>query len=290
MNLKIFGDTIPIDWTALAVKMPFAPMHELAEKYKLDNRSYDHFRYFNDVRTVASLEDLSRTFEQHWTMPHVNLNMLEYRIRHRAINTITALDQATPDTVCINLGGGMHHAGKYPNTGYAYSLINDICWAVDYQLEQGQPIQILDFDFHYGGGTFEYYYNHPNVEIFDMHHPKGLLAKHAILPQRERTPIKFTYSTNTLKSLSYTFSQNQHKVLLNIGTDWLASDPLFGKYGQMFDGDLLAVWTDTIASIVNRKIPLAITMGGGYSNVGLPVYEELISWVRQYEPAQASAS
>jgi acetoin utilization deacetylase AcuC-like enzyme len=272
MNTKLFGDTTPINWQELGVRMPFAPMHELAGKYELTQQPH------GDLGMLMTLvpEDILRTFETK-TITDTQGYHLAQRIAYRAKNTVAALDQATPSTLCINLGGGYHHAGKYPDTGYAYSLINDICWAVDYQLEQNKTIGIIDLDFHFGGGTLEYYQWNEHVFIYDSFHPKGVLQKHMHL-EKSLVP-------DAILTVPHVMDYTADKYILNIGTDWFIDDPLFGKYGHMPAADLIKVWQGTIQQIVDHKIPLAITMGGGYGDVGLSLYSELITWIQQYQPA-----
>lgn len=271
MQIKLFGDTQKIDWPALGVSMPFAPMHELAENYQLESNEAIIEQY--NVRITK--EQVLRTFELQ-DIDYDQYANLCRRMAYRTNNTITALDQCTPDTICINLGGGYHHAGKYPKDGYAYSLINDIIWAVDYQLGKGDTIGIIDLDFHFGGGTAVYYHQNPKVALCDFHHMCGILMHHTdfamdiyngdILAMKQLKPIQQLPTVE--------------KILLNIGTDWYQDDALFGQYGQMLACDLLEAWWNTVRQITIRKIPLCITMGGGYGSAGLPLYEEFISGLR----------
>ena len=48
----------------------------------------------------------------------------------------------------------------------------------------------------------------------------------------------------------------------------------------MHPGSLFDVWAETIEQIVNQKIPLTITMGGGYGDAGLSLYKSLIAWIQ----------
>lgn len=253
--------------------MPFAPMHELAEKYEKELVSPD-FEYRPDLGISICSSYLDRTFElSAWSMMlHTDSHKLVNRIQYRTGNTVAALDQATPDTICVNLGGGYHHAGKYPDTGYAYSLINDIIWAVDYQLEQSKAVGIIDLDFHFGGGTYEHYQWNEHVQLYDQHHPKGELQKH----------MAWSYFGNRQTKLAlFPVWDNMDKILLNIGTDWYKNDALFGRYGRMEADDLLNVWKATISQITQKNIPLAITMGGGYGPDVISLYDDLIQWLQQ---------
>lgn len=276
MKLKIFGDTTPINWSAMGIKMPFAPMHELAQLYELTSQPQ------GDLGMLMTLQpqDIDRTFETRAITVQQGRDLAQ-RIAYRAKNTVAALDQCTPNAVCINLGGGYHHAGKYPNMGYAYSLINDIIWAVDYQLEQDKTVGIIDLDFHFGGGTwYKYRYNHwDTVNIIDVHHPQGILQKHGDTTGRLSRSYFTTETLSTPRVFPMCIPTNVDKIILNIGTDWYKNDTLFGQYGKMDGGEILDAWKLTIKQITSVNTPLAITMGGGYGPHGLKLYESLISWL-----------
>lgn len=279
MDVKLFGDTTPINWELLGVKMPFAPMHQLATKYPLTTPAQKYYPNIDSEFPVIDLGDILRTFELTQVDTWEALR-LRQRIVYRTANTVAALDTCSPDSVSINVGGGMHHAGKKASSGYAYSLVNDIIWAVDYQLEQRTPnytIGIIDLDFHFGGGTAEYYEDNLQVHLNDYYHPKGVLMKHTQL-------IKQFHQDWIMSSSLHDISipDNCDTILLNIGTDWYHLDPLFGKYGDMVSADILDVWWKTIKQITERKIPLCITMGGGYGSCGLQLYAELISWIKDF--------
>jgi hypothetical protein len=269
MRTLIFGDKTSINWTGLGVRMPFAPMHELAEKYELTNGDEKYFPL--PLRCIMPLQNhIARTFELKYKLTKEQIWELADRIEHRTVNTMAALDACSSDTICINLGGGMHHSGKYPNTGYAYSLINDIIWAVDYQLDKNPDIRIgiWDIDFHYAGGTIEYYRNNPRVDVFSECAPlRGVLYQHQHLRQEGLGCCML--DSNTVD-----------KVLLNLGTDYSTEDELFGQYAWYDRAWVMALWKNTITYILEYKKPLAITFGGSYGDAGLSMYEELISWLQ----------
>ena len=263
MRVKLFGDTTPIDWQALNVKMPFAPMHELVNKYELIKVEQSYI-----PKMEIHVDNLDKIFEA--DMSVVEGRELFKRIKYRANNTVAALDQCTSDKVCINLNGGYHHSGKYPNTGYAYSLINDHIWATDYQLEKNPNIRIgiWDIDFHYAGGTIEYYIDNPRVDVFSESNPlKGTLHKHQHL--REACLGCYAIELNKVD-----------KILLNLGTDYSKEDKLFGDMAWYDRSWVMAIWKNTITEILRCKKPLAITFGGSYGDAGLSMYEELITWLQ----------
>jgi hypothetical protein len=264
MKVKLFGDVTPVDWAALNIRMPFAPMHELAEKYELTEVKKSYIPALEN-----NVDDLGHIFE-------TDINVLDgrelfKRVKYRANNTVAALDRCTPDTICINLNGGYHHAGKYPNTGYAYSLINDHIWATDYQLERYNNIRIgiWDNDFHYAGGTIEYYKDSSQVDVFSEHAPlRGVLYKHQHL--RQEGLGCYMFDLNTVD-----------KVLLNLGTDYSTEDELFGQYAWYDRSWVMAFWKNTIMHVLEHRTPLAITFGGSYGDKGISMYKEIITFCQE---------
>lgn len=278
MQTKLFSNPSLINWIDFDIHMPFAPLYELANKYKLVPLDQIYTDYVQIPE--PSKQNLQQTFEFKSAINFHKYKPLIERIKYNTTNTVAALDSCTTNCISVHIGGGYHHAGKYPNTGYAYSLINDICWAVDYQLEQNKTIGIIDLDFHFGGGTWKYYrqISATKVYIADLFHPKGILYKH-------RSLNNVWAGLHTLEPPQYI--PDRDKYIVNLGTDWLSTDSLFGKYGNMESDDLLNVWIDTIGSILDRRIPLAITCGGGYGSRGLRVYEGLIDWLQAYSPTDS---
>lgn len=267
MKLKLFGDTTPIPWEDIGVKMPFAPLHKLAQKYESELVKPEPFRI-----TGYSLVDFKHIFEaSDWFTTDQEYQIIQ-RVEYRTANTIAALDQCTPDTICLNIGGGYHHAGKTPKTGYAYSLINDIIWAVDYQLDKGHAVHIIDLDFHFGGGTIKEYVHNQLIRIDDIHNPKGYLYEHQKRYPGERNHLDVTTNIQPWKQAD--------KVLVNLGTDWLETDPLFGKFNTTHRLLLIDFWTRTINNLLAVNKPLAITLGGGYGEECLELYDALIAWLR----------
>jgi acetoin utilization deacetylase AcuC-like enzyme len=67
--------------------------------------------------------------------------------------SILAAQQALKDGVCINVGGGFHHA--FPDHGEGFCMINDIAVAIRVAQKRGliQRAMTVDCDVHQGNGT-----------------------------------------------------------------------------------------------------------------------------------------
>ena len=71
--------------------------------------------------------------------------------------------------VAVNLGGGLHHAGRDKGSGFC--VFNDVAVAVAFLRDQGHefPILVIDLDLHDGDGTREIFADDPTVHTFSIH-------------------------------------------------------------------------------------------------------------------------
>ncbi len=67
--------------------------------------------------------------------------------------SVRAAERALEDGVCINVGGGFHHA--FPDHGEGFCMINDIAVAIRAMQKRGriQRAMTVDCDVHQGNGT-----------------------------------------------------------------------------------------------------------------------------------------
>ena len=67
--------------------------------------------------------------------------------------SVRAAERALEDGVCINIGGGFHHA--FPDHGEGFCMINDIAVAIRAMQKRGriQRAMTIDCDVHQGNGT-----------------------------------------------------------------------------------------------------------------------------------------
>jgi len=83
--------------------------------------------------------------------------------------SILAAQRALEDRICINLGGGFHHA--FPDHGEGFCMINDIAIAIR-RLQKDKKIlraMTVDCDVHHGNGTAAIFAGDPTVFTLSIH-------------------------------------------------------------------------------------------------------------------------
>jgi acetoin utilization deacetylase AcuC-like enzyme len=95
------------------------------------------------------------------------------RSRASVQGTLTAARIAIQDGIAINLAGGTHHA--FPDRGEGYCVLNDVAIAVRCLQRDGVSgrVAILDCDVHQGNGTAAIFADDPNVFTFSIHGAKN---------------------------------------------------------------------------------------------------------------------
>lgn len=192
---------------------------------------------------------------------------LVQRGRHIAQGTLDCALYAQRYGVAMNIAGGTHHA--YPSHGEGFCVFNDIAIACNYLLHhQGlSRIMIIDLDVHQGNGNAYIFQNDPRVFTFSMHGAKNYpLRKEASdldigLPDRTEGAIYLKILRDTLPRLLDDFQPEL--VFYLSGVDVLATD----KLGRLSLSINDCKQRDQIVLELCKRhaIPLAISMGGGYS-------------------------
>jgi acetoin utilization deacetylase AcuC-like enzyme len=169
--------------------------------------------------------------------------------------------------VSANIAGGTHHA--YTNKGEGFCLLNDMAVAANYLLhvQLSKKILIIDLDVHQGNGTAEIFQNNDAVFTFSMHGEKNFPAQkeHSdldiALPDFTSDQLYLNTLENHLPKLIDTFQPDF--VFYQSGVDILESD----KLGRLNVSISACRKRDEIVLKLckKNKIPLAISMGGGYS-------------------------
>lgn len=192
---------------------------------------------------------------------------LVQRSLHIANGTVQCALFALQHGIAMNIAGGTHHA--YAGRGEGFCLLNDIAIAANYLLKKGlaQQILIIDLDVHQGNGTAHIFREEPRVFTFSMHGAKNFpLRKEASdldigLPDKtEDGPYLQTLREN----LPRLFEQVAPDFVFFLsGVDVLATDKL-GRLSLSMAG---CRQRDRIVleACHRHKIPVAVSMGGGYS-------------------------
>ena len=189
------------------------------------------------------------------------------RSRRSAGATIGACRAAVIDGVAANLAGGTHHAGT--NWGEGFCLLNDQGVAANYLFNKklASSILIIDLDVHQGNGTAQIFENEPRVFTFSMHAANNF-------PFRKETsdldiPLPDGISGKEYLDILYDTlpkliaQQKPDFIFFQAGVDVLATDKL-GKL-KLTREDCKMRDQFVFEQCLSNKIPVQVSMGGGYS-------------------------
>lgn len=189
------------------------------------------------------------------------------RGRHIANGTVECALYAQKHGVSMNIAGGTHHSFTYKGEGFC--VLNDIAIASNYLLRKGlaQKILVVDLDVHQGNGTAQIFENEPLVFTFSMHGAKNYPGRKEKSDLDIGLPDK-TEDADYLRILAETLPRliDQEKpdmIFYLSGVDVLATDKL-GRLSMTRAG--CKERDRFVLDICQKnKIPVAISMGGGYS-------------------------
>ncbi|MFZ6663153.1 histone deacetylase family protein [Peijinzhouia sedimentorum] len=181
--------------------------------------------------------------------------------------TLQASIYALKYGVGINVAGGTHHA--YRDRGEGFCLLNDVAVSAQYLLDHylAKQILVVDLDVHQGNGTAKIFENESRVFTFSMHGAKNY-PMHKEKSDLDVELADGTGDTEYLKKLNFHLDKiveavNPDFVFFVSGVDILATDKL-GRLGVSLEGckgrDRMV-----IEMCKSLKLPLVISMGGGYS-------------------------
>lgn len=167
----------------------------------------------------------------------------------------------------LNIAGGTHHA--FSDRGEGFCLLNDIAIAASYLLRHklSKKILIVDLDVHQGNGTAAFFRNYPEVFTFSMHgannYPlhKEKSSKDIALPDGVTDDPYLKILDYSLNEIADTFEPDF--IFFQSGVDILSTDKL-GRISISPQG--CAARDRTVFNFCKKnKIPVAVSMGGGYS-------------------------
>jgi acetoin utilization deacetylase AcuC-like enzyme len=204
--------------------------------------------------------------EQRRTGFPLSAKLIEREIRI-ARGTIDACNYAKQFGVAFNVAGGTHHAGSYWGEGFC--LLNDQAIAANYLLNKqlASYILIIDLDVHQGNGTAQIFEHNPNVFTFSMHGANNFPFR------KERSDLDIPladgvgddeYLSLLKEALPRLIDQQKPDFIFYLaGVDILASD----KLGKMALTKEACKARDRFVfeQCINYKIPVQVSMGGGYS-------------------------
>ena len=181
--------------------------------------------------------------------------------------TLQAALHARRDGVGLNLAGGTHHA--FADRGEGFCVLNDQAIAAAHLLAHGWARQVLivDLDVHQGDGTAAVFRNEPRVFTFSMH--AG--ANYPLRKEQSDLDVALALGTGDeeyLAQLRATLAPLVDRVrpdfiFYQAGVDVLATDKL-GKLALTPAG--CQQRDELVLGLCHaRGIPVAVSMGGGYS-------------------------
>lgn len=166
-----------------------------------------------------------------------------------------------------NLAGGTHHAFRAEGAGFC--VFNDIAVAIESLRAAGliRRAAVIDLDVHQGDGTAQIFANDPSVLTVSMHGARNFPFR----KQQSKIDIALpdgtadeAYLAQLETLLPIILDPAPDMVFFQAGVDTLASDTL-GRLALTQEGlrrrDRLV-----LGACHASKIPVVITLGGGYSN------------------------
>lgn len=230
----------------------------VSEETILQTHNNDYWEQLRDLTLPAK--------EQRRTGFELSKQLIE-RERQIAQGTIDGCRYAFENGIAFNVAGGTHHAGT--NWGEGFCMLNDQAIAANCLLNNSlaSSILIIDLDVHQGNGTAQIFENEPRVFTFSMHGANNFPYR------KERSDLDVPLPDGTsddeyldiLKNiLPQIIAQQKPQFIFYLsGVDVLKTDKL-GKLSLSKQG-CKARDGFVFEQCVANKIPVQVSMGGGYS-------------------------
>ena len=192
---------------------------------------------------------------------------LVVREKKIAQGTIECVKFSIKNGISMNIAGGTHHAFK--DRGEAFCMLNDQAIAANYLLNNNlaNRIMIVDLDVHQGNGTASIFKGNKNVFTLSFHGEKNYPFK------KEQSDLDIGFPDNTNDKF---YLKKLQDVLPKVINEF-EPDFLFYLSGvDVLESDKLGRLALTISGCKRRdkfvlelcrknKLPVQISMGGGYS-------------------------
>jgi acetoin utilization deacetylase AcuC-like enzyme len=165
------------------------------------------------------------------------------------------------------LAGGTHHA--FRGEGAGFCVFNDVAIAIaSLRAERADlRVAVVDLDVHQGDGTAHFFEHDPNVLTLSLHGANNFPFR----KQRSKIDVELrdqtadeAYLEALDAALPRVWDFDPEMVFYLSGVDALASDVL-GRLALSHEG-LKARDLRVLEGCHSRRIPVAVTLGGGYSN------------------------
>ena len=196
-----------------------------------------------------------------WSPPLVE------RSRRSCGATLQACREALRDGAAVNLAGGTHHA--FRDRGEGYCVFNDIavaCRAVQAEV-LAKRIVILDCDVHQGNGTAAIFDGDSSVFTFSIH------GRNNFPFHKEHSDLDIPLADGTgdegyLKALKTGIREALDRAEADFAIYIAGADPYKDdRFGRLSLSKAGLAERDTVVFQYchDRGLPMAVTMGGGYT-------------------------
>jgi acetoin utilization deacetylase AcuC-like enzyme len=254
--------------------------YDLLKEQLLYEGTYNEINFFApsamDIDFLALTHDaqyLDKLFNQTLTAKEIRAigfpmkPLLVERGRHIAQGTYEAALSAIEFGIGLNIAGGTHHS--FSDRGEGFCIFNDIALAANILIHKHnfKKILIIDLDVHQGNGTAKIFENNPKVFTLSVHGEKNYPLR------KEKSNLDIGLSDHTQDNeYLQTIKDCLPKLIESIkpqfifyqsGVDVLGSDKL-GRLNLTMEG--CKNRDEIVLSLAAKyQIPIAVTMGGGYS-------------------------
>ena len=180
--------------------------------------------------------------------------------------TILACRDALECGTGLHIGGGSHHA--FSDHGEGFCVLNDLACGILKMLKEAkiQRAAVIDLDVHQGNGTAQIFSKTPKVFTFSIHqediYPEIKQKSSLDIPVARGTGDE-EYLSLLEKNLPAVFAHQPEFIVYQAGVDCYQKD-ILGSLNLSQEGLLKR---DLMVRDFCRKfkVPVAVTLGGGYS-------------------------
>lgn len=229
--------------------------------------SSDDILLTHTVEYVEKLETLNLTRKEVRDIGFPVTKALIERGKHIANGTLLCAEYAATSGVALNIAGGTHHA--FADRGEGFCVFNDFAIAINILLKRKlySKVLILDLDVHQGNGNAKIFMDDPRVFTFSVHgernYPLRKETSDLDIGLPDHTPDD-EFLAVLKKNLPYIIDTIKPQIIFYLaGVDVLKTDKL-GRLALTRDG-CKARDRFVLGQCQDKAIPVAVSMGGGYS-------------------------
>jgi acetoin utilization deacetylase AcuC-like enzyme len=186
---------------------------------------------------------------------------------HIAGGTLDCAKHALNEGIALNIAGGTHHS--FADRGEGFCIFNDFAITANELLFEKlvTKIMVIDLDVHQGNGTAKIFQNDNRVFTFSMHGANNYPLRKENSDFDLAVPDKITdeeYLNLLISTLPNLINEVKPEIVLYLsGVDILETDKLgrlaITKKGCKERDEFVLNYCKT------NQIPVAVSMGGGYS-------------------------